>query len=487
MLWYISGMIDRTNSNDPASADKKRTPVRFLLAAAIVTAFVFAFLVPFLGAQNQMSSEEAALLRQFEDVYQFIRDSYVDEVDPKKLFEGAMQGMFESLDDPHSAYLRAEEMRSLTDTTEGQFGGVGLYINKQPADGDRPRYVEVVSPIEGTPAYQAGIRAGDLITAINGESTVPLNIDEVVDKLRGRPGTDVTVTLLRGARTSFDVDITRAIIQVPTVRSSMMPDNIGYLRIVQFTPHTRARVEEALNEFSRAGYSKLIIDLRGNPGGLLNAVVDVSGLFLDGGLVVGTRGRLQSENHRFNARAGSSVPADKDIVILIDRGSASAAEIMAGALGDRDRAVLIGETTYGKGSVQQVRRLPEGGFRLTMSRYYTPNGTYIDKEGVAPHIEILPRRLDDDEQSIAVELLNTNRIRSWTRENSDADASGVEGFIQGLLSEYELPEWFLRQSVRNELNRVRGDDPVYNLEHDIVLQQAVELLLSGEITRRLSR
>ncbi|AFG38802.1 S41 family peptidase [Spirochaeta africana] len=465
-----------------------RTRTRYSAGVAAVLAMVLAavLVVPQIGANNRLSAEETRLLRQFENVYQFIRDSYVDEVEAEKLIRGAMEGMFESLEDPHSAFLSREEMRSLTDTTSGEFGGVGLYINKQPADGDNPRFVEVVSPIEGTPAYHAGVRGGDLIVAINEESTAPLNIDEVVDKLRGRPGTDVTVTIRRGRSSTFDVTLTRDTIQVPTVRRAIMDNGIAYLRIVQFTPHTRERVADALQYFEDAGYQKLIIDLRGNPGGLLNSVVDVSDLFLDEGLVVGTRGRVESENHEFTARRGIAVSDDLETVILIDKGSASAAEIMAGALGDRERAVLIGQTTYGKGSVQQVRGLINGGFRLTMSRYYTPSGTYIDKEGIAPHIEILPPSLEEDEQEVAVELVTSNRVQSWARDNTEAGDAEVAEFIQDLRGEgFELPQWYLERMVDNELIRQRREDPVYNLKHDVVLQQAIELLKSGEIAQRL--
>ncbi len=465
-----------------------RARSRYTTVLAVVTAIILAavLIVPQVGANNQLSAEEARLLQQFESVYQFIRDNYVDEVKAEELMQGAMKGMFDSLDDPHSAYLTQEEMRSLTDTTAGEFGGVGLYINKQPADGDNPRYVEVVSPIESTPAYHAGIRGGDLIVAIEEESTAPLSIDEVVDKLRGRPGTDVVVTIRRGRSSNFDVTLTRDTIQVPTVRHAMMSDGVAYLRIVQFTPYTEERVRSALDFFESEGYDQLIIDLRGNPGGLLNAVVDVSDLFLDEGLVVGTRGRVASENQEFTSSSSTSVPTETEIAVLIDKGSASAAEIMAGALGDRNRAVLIGQQTYGKGSVQQVRGLSNGGFRLTMSRYYTPGGTYIDKKGISPHIEMLPQQLDEEEQEAAVELVTEQTIRTWAQNNTGADSDDIDAFMEELQEQgYELPDWYLESSIDNELARARNDEPVYNLEHDLVLRQAFELMRSGEIGERL--
>lgn len=482
MVCYIGGMMDTQKEYTEIKQWRRRTKVSAALAAVFGIILAAVLIVPTVAANGNLSPEEARLLRQFEEVYGFIRDGYVDEVDPETLITGAMEGMFESLDDPHSAYLSREEMRSLTDTTAGEFGGVGLYINKQPPNGGDPRYVEVVSPIEGTPAYHAGIRGGDLIVAIDGESTESLNIDEVVDTLRGRPQSDVTVTIRRGKADEFDVTLTRDTIEVPTVREAMISDGVAYLRIVQFTPHTAERVEEAIEFFEQEGYRKMIIDLRGNPGGLLNAVVEVSDLFLDGGLVVGTRGRVKSESQRFTVDSGTEVSEDTVIAILIDKGSASASEIMAGALGDRERAVLIGETTYGKGSVQQVRGLLNGGFRLTMSRYYTPDGTYIDKKGIEPHIEMQPPQLSEEEEEAAVELMRENRIGSWAAENSDVSDAEAADFIDALLQEgYDLPRWYLERAVDSELSRQQREDPVYNLEHDVVLRQTLELLQSGEL------
>lgn len=475
------------NRDEQVRTWKARTKYSAGVAGVLAIVLAVLIIVPSLGADSRLSAEETRLLRQFESVYQFIRNSYVDEVEADKLIKGALKGMFESLDDPHSAYLSREEMRSLSDTTSGEFGGVGMYINKQRPDGDAPRYVEVVSPIEGTPAYHAGVRGGDIIIAIDEESTAPLNIDEVVDKLRGRPGTDVLVTIRRGPTATLDVNLTRDTIQVPTVRQALIDNSIGYLRIVQFTPHTRDRVREALHDFSEQGYSQLIVDLRGNPGGLLNAVVEVSDLFLDEGLVVGTRGRVASENHEFNARPGIEVGEDIEIVILIDKGSASAAEIMAGALGDRERALLVGQTTYGKGSVQQVRGLADGGFRLTMSRYYTPSGSYIDNNGIAPHIEMLPPSLSEGEEELAVQLAGEDLILNWAQKNSDADRSDIESYITRLRETgyADLPDWYLERIIDRTLRRQRQEDPVYDLRHDVVLKQALELLQTGEVGRKL--
>ena len=428
------------------------------------------------GSQGASTSSDQAL-RLFEQVYQFIQRNYVDDVDPDVLIEGAMQGMFEALEDPHSAYLDIEEMRSLTDTTSGEFGGVGMYISKPLQPEETTPYIEVVSPIEDTPAYRAGLRAGDRIKEVEGESTAEMSVDDVVNLLRGRPGTEVQVTILRGAELEFPVALERAVIQVPTVKWDMIDEETAFLRIIQFTPYTDERVREAIAEFEDEGYRSLIIDLRSNPGGLLSGVVDVAGLFFDGGLVVETRGRIPSENQRFEADAGQTVPDQVEVVVLIDDGSASAAEILAAALKDRDRATLIGETSYGKGSVQQVRRVGEAGFRLTMSRYFTPAGTNIDHVGVEPNIVVEEPELDEAEQEAYATIREERRIIGFVEEMGEPTAAQIDRFVADLRSEgLPLNERYIRRLVRIEVNRVLNRSEVYDLEYDLVLQRAMQYL-----------
>lgn len=433
--------------------------------------------VPSTDAQGNSSAETDQSFALFEQVYRFVLRNYVDEVDASALIEGALQGMFEALEDPHSAYLDAEQMRGLTDTTSGEFGGVGMYISKPVEDTGRGTWIEVVSPIEDTPAYRAGLRAGDRITAVEGTSTEDLPVDAVVDLLRGRPGTEVNITILRGADLEFPVALERAIIQVPTVKWQMIDEDIAFLRIIQFTPYTDERIAEAIADFDAAGYQSLIIDLRSNPGGLLSGVVDVASLFFDGGLVVETRGRIPSENQEFNARSGQRISDDIEVVVLIDDGSASAAEILAAALKDRDRATLIGQTTYGKGSVQQVRRIGSAGFRLTMSRYYTPSGADIDQVGVDPDIEAAEPELTEGEQESYRLLREQSRIRSFVEATREPSPAEISAFIADLRSEgIELSDRYLRRLIRIEVNRVLNRSEVFDLDFDVVLQRAVEYL-----------
>ncbi|NBF40781.1 MAG: PDZ domain-containing protein [Spirochaetes bacterium] len=451
-------------------------------AALVITLLVV--IVPAAAFGQSSSSEQDRLLDMFEQVFRFVQNNYVDEVEAQKLIEGALEGMFDSLDDPHSAYLSMEEMRDLSDTTQGEFGGVGMYISKQsvPEDSREPAYVEVISPIESTPADRAGLRSGDLIIAIEGETTEDLSIDEVVAQLRGSPGSKVEITIRRGESRSFDVSLTRENIEVPTVRHAMIPENIGYIRIIQFTPYTDDRVTESVKEFENEGYESLIIDLRRNPGGLLPAVVDTADLFFSDGLVVGTRGRSPGENQRFTADNGVDVPREMPVVVLIDEGSASASEILAGALKDRDRAYLIGETTYGKGSVQQVRRITTGGFRLTMSRYYTPSGDYIEKKGIEPDLVVKDPELSDEDLDSLARLQEQGLVEEFVSEYPSPTASQISSFIERLREQdITLSERRIRKLVRDEVHQVNDVTQVYDLEFDIVLQRAVDMLREGEI------
>ncbi len=461
-----------------------------LTGVLVVIVLVFT-ITPSVLAQNY--SETDRVVDVFESVLRFIEQNYVEEVDPDVLLEGALQGMFESLDDPYSAYLDAQDMRGLTDTTSGQFGGVGMYISKQRTDNgdENSGFVEIVAPIEDTPAFRAGIRAGDLIVALKDaaeeefESTEGLSIDEVVNRLRGTPGTEVTIRVRRGSRAVFPVTLERDVIEVPTVKYAMIPGNIGFLRIIQFTPRTAERIEAAIDAFESEDYESMIIDLRSNPGGLLTGVVDVADLFFERGTIVGTSGRMPQENERFTATDGAVVADDIPIVVLIDQGSASAAEILAGALQDRSRAYLIGETTYGKGSVQQVRRLAEGGFRLTMSRYYLPSGRYIDKVGVEPDKVVEPPELTDEQADEYAELIASERVIEFVRANLDPSEAEVEQYVNTLQAEgFELPDRWIELTIRNEVNRQNNTQIVYDLDFDEILQEAIRLLRTGEVSRR---
>jgi len=428
------------------------------------------------NADTQPSQRYTSIIQ---NVFDFIQRHYVDEVDPKVLFEGAMTGMFNALEDPYTSFLAESDMSDLSDTTQGSFGGVGLYITKPVAtkNDTKPPYVEVASPIEDTPGWRAGINPGDLIIEIDGEGTDKLTMDEVLARLRGRPGLDVRLLIRRGDKLEFPVTLTRAVIEVPTTKFDMI-GNIGYLRLISFTPMTASRAREAINNFQSKNYQSLILDLRNNYGGLLNSAVDICSLFLDGGVVVSTKSRIPLENHVFNARRASLVPSDLPVIVLINRGSASASEIVAGALKDRGRAYLVGEKTFGKGSVQQVYPLETVGFKITTSRYYTPSDVNIDKIGIPPDREVkYPEFTDADAEKLTA-LITSNKLADFVKENPEAAAAQIDAFARTLEREYQLDIVLLKRLIRNEQNRTHIA-PVYDLEYDVQLQEAVNILRGG--------
>lgn len=473
---------------------KNRETVTGVIVA--VGIFIFGLVTTFTpvvqAEQNDQVTQQ--YLNRLQYALNFILENYVDEIPPEQLYEGAMKGMFDSLDDPYSYYLTASDMADLTDTTTGQFGGVGLYISRpsrseeesEPANG-RDIYIKVVAPIEDTPAYRAGIHAGDYITEVNDTSTADLTVDEVVEILRGEPGTKVTVTILRGKNIIFDVDLKRAIIEIPTVKYDMIGRDTAYIRIIQFTPYTDDRVKEAINEFSQKGFEHLIIDVRGNPGGLLDSVTETVDLLQTEGTIVSTRSRVPSENEYFLASPDKVVPDDMPIVVLIDEGSASASEILAGALKDTGRGVLIGETSFGKGSVQKIIPFGQSGFKLTISRYYTPSGVNIDKVGIDPHIEVKEPEFTDEENEALKQILEQRLITRYVDENPEASEREKDAFVDRLQDEYNisLDDEVLRKLIRNEFHRRMDFPPVYDLEYDKALLKAVELLRDGTIAEMI--
>ncbi|GHT82650.1 peptidase S41 [Spirochaetia bacterium] len=459
----------------------KTGPIWFAAVLVLSALCIFAS-VPRAVAQGLAQGNDQDSKRYtsiIQNIFDFIQKRYVEDVDPKLLYEGAMSGMFKALGDPYTAFLPESEMNGLNDTTQGNFGGVGLYITKPIAarpDG-RPPFVEVAAPMEDTPGWRAGINPGDLIVAINDEATDALSMDEVLKRLRGTPGVDVRLLIRRGEKLEFPVTLTRAIIEVPTVKHEMIGD-IGYIKLLTFTPMSVDRTREALEEFKGKNYKAFILDLRNNYGGLLNSAVGICDLFLEGGVVVSTKSRIASENAVFTARRGTAVPPAIPMVVLINRGSASASEIVAGALKDRGRAYLVGEKSYGKGSVQQVYPLEKSGFRITTARYYTPSDVNIDKIGIPPDREVLFPEFSDAEAEKLNTLIADNRIPAFVEANPGAAAEKTDAFARELRDEYGIGLPLLRRLIRNEQNRT-AIAPVYDLEYDVQLQEAVNILQKG--------
>ena len=454
----------------------------------IVTVAILALASPSLLAEST-AAETQEYLSMFSFLFKYVQENYVENLSPEELYTGAVKGLFESLDDPYSVYLSKNDMQLLKNTTTGRFGGVGLIISKPDPSLELeptprrpfPQFVEVVSPIEGAPAYKAGIHAGDYIIEVEGESTEELSLDEVVDRLKGVPGTEVNVRIQRRQTITFDVSITRAIIEVPTMKRDMIGE-IGYLRIIDWTPYTDDRIREAFDYFEENDYNALIVDVRGNPGGLLDSVVDVSDLFLASGTIVSTRSRIQSENKVFTADPSVELPLSMPLVVLVDKGSASASEIFAGAMKDSERGYLIGETTYGKGSVQWVREFGETGFKLTIARYYTPSGVSVDEVGVEPDLLIPPDELSEAEQEALQKVFEENMIVNFVAENPSESEAATIRFVNRLQQDgIELNDQDLKLLIRNEYNRRMDFPPVYDLEFDEVLRTSVDMIRNGEL------
>jgi len=323
-------------------------------------------------------------LRIFTKVYSGVRASYIEDIDDATLLEYAIKGILSELD-PHSAYLDANKYDSLQVQTSGEFGGLGIEIGME--DG----YVKVISPIDDTPAAKAGIETGDLIIKIDGNSIKGMTLSESIEKMRGETGTEIVITVVRdGVEQPFDVSIVRDVIKVRSVRSGVRDDHYGYIRIAQFQLNTGEDVINAFDEIKEASpdLRGIILDLRNNPGGVLAAAIDVSDAFLENGKIVYTEGRLKGSNREYFAHTGD-ISNGLPIVVLINDGSASASEIVAGALQDQDRALILGTRSFGKGSVQSVIPVTDDrAVKLTTALYYTPNGRSIQAQGIEPDITV---------------------------------------------------------------------------------------------------
>ena len=327
-------------------------------------------------------------LRVFVEAFTQISDTYVEEIDDRTLLEEAVKGLLSRLD-PHSSYLDQEALKALQETTAGNYGGLGIEVDMQ--DG----FIKVIAPMDDTPASRAGIASGDLIIQLDGMPVKSMNIDEAIEVMRGEPGSEITLSVIKaGAATPTDIIITREVIKVASVRHRHLEAGYAYLRIAQFQETTGEEVRAALQALEQeAALKGLVIDLRNNPGGLLLAAVSVSDIFIDEGLIVYTQGRTEDTNLRYHATRPELVQ-EVPIVVLVNGGSASAAEIVAGALQDHGRAVVMGTTSFGKGSVQTIVPLGDDqAIKLTTARYYTPRGRSIQAEGIVPDIRVAPSRV----------------------------------------------------------------------------------------------
>lgn len=363
-------------------------------------------------------------LRTFADVFNHIRHSYVEEIDDKTLLEHAIRGMLEGLD-PHSTYLDADSFDDLQSSTTGEFGGLGLEV------GIENGFVKVIAPIDDTPAQKAGVKSGDLIIKLDGKAVKGMSLNDAVNMMRGKRGTKIDLTIVReGLRKPIELTITRDIIKVVSVRSKILTPGFGYVRIAQFQSKTGKEFRKVVNKLlaSEENLKGLVLDLRNNPGGILQASVEVVDALLDGGLIVYTEGRISQAETKYHATE-NDISNGIPVVVLINEGSASASEIVAGALQDHHRAVIMGTDSFGKGSVQTVVPLSEKrAIKLTTARYFTPNGRSIQAEGISPDITVKRAKIEELEEGkrfkeadLQGHLSNESKQKSKTGKNASSD------------------------------------------------------------------
>lgn len=383
-------------------------------------------------------------LRNFSDIFSRIKSDYVEDVEDKTLLENAIKGMLTGLD-PHSTYLNPDEYKELRIGTSGQFGGLGIQVGME--DG----FVKVISPIDDTPAFRAGVEAGDLIIRLDDQSVKGMTLNDAVKVMRGTPGSDIELTIVReGEDKPLTIKVTRDIIKVESVKNRMLDPGYGYVRVTNFQSKTARDLLQAINDLKKENgdaLKGLVLDLRNNPGGVLNAAADVSDLFINKGKLVYTEGRIENSHFEFNAKPGdilNGVP----MVVLINGGSASASEIVAGALQDHSRAVVMGSKSFGKGSVQTIQELRSGGaVKITTARYFTPSGRSIQGEGITPDILLGKFTVTESEKEtvsrikesdLGGHISNPNKTDEQIQEDAKEDAKEDKKVLASV--DYQLHE-----------------------------------------------
>jgi carboxyl-terminal processing protease len=460
----------------------RETQFSFCIKYYSLLIFIPVFLVFFFSIMQLEASEDVESLSEdknnyqslkiFSEVLSLIETNYVEKVDSQKLIEGSIHGLLKSLD-PHTSYMTPDVFQEMKIQTSGKFGGLGIEVSV------RDGVLTVISPIDGTPAFEAGVLAKDKIVKIEDESTLDMSLRDAVSLLRGEVGTSVNITIIRnGLKAPLLVNISREVIKVQSVKKKIYDNNIGYIKIRSFSNNTSSDLDNALSFFRNKNITKLILDVRNNPGGLLNQAVEVSDRFLGNeNLIVYTKGRTEEQNMRFTTHNKTEY-VDYPMIVLVNGGSASASEIVAGALQDLDRAVVLGTPTFGKGSVQTIIPLSDGSaVRLTTARYYTPSGKIIQENGIIPDIimenkPLLNIKKNNDEAN--KEPNEKEKIRKFLRERdlkkhlkgkTSIDGSEINDQIKSNAPEEEQKEIELKK----------------DLEIDDQLRHAVSLLSGWDI------
>jgi carboxyl-terminal processing protease len=422
-----------------------------------------------------------AHLRLFNEVFNLLRTEYYDEtkVQPEKLIPGAIGGMIGTLGDPHTSYFSKEDFDELKTDTRGEFGGLGIVI------GLRDEWITVIAPIDDTPAFRAGVLAGDRIVEIDGEPTKGFTTMDAVKRLRGEVGTQVTIKVQRRSKNQpVSFTITRGVIKLETVKSTVIDDEIGYIRISQFSEPTAAAMREHIAALKEKGTRSMIVDLRNNPGGLLNSAIEISDMFLEKGIIVSTKGRDPSQNQEFRAHSGAEV-AGIPLIVMVNEGSASGSEIFAGAIKDNKRGLLVGGKTFGKGSVQTVRELPEGaGIRITTALYYTPSGVSIHEQGIMPDEEVKAIEITPEELEAIEKLEGGDLLQIFVKDHGTYTEADLDAFIGKLAkNDMAIRPIIIRRLIKNEREKLQIPDLI-DLDYDLQLNHAVNMLKSDGTIRK---
>ncbi|RMH57896.1 MAG: S41 family peptidase [Candidatus Hydrogenedentota bacterium] len=453
----------------------------FLLSAAAIAILLGLQISDVSRFKAQQADFDASLreMQVFVEAYRIVQADFADttKLDPKSLIQGSIRGMLKTLGDPHTRYIPPRDAREMMVETQGEFGGIGIHIAMEEGR------LTVISPVEGTPAWRGGVEAGDIIYKIDGDTTEDMTLDEAVSILRGPPGTPVTIEVLRrGVKKPIPIKLVREVIRVKSVRGKRYK-GVGYIRISQFTEHTAEELDNALAEVGE-NVEGLILDLRNNPGGVLTGAIAVANRFLDTGIIVSIKARDPKQSVTYYASPQTPITR-LPVVVLVNAGSASASEIVSGAIRDNHRGILVGVKTYGKGSVQTVENLPDGSrIALTTARYFTPSGVSIHGIGIQPDSEVKMPELSDTDKKGLLALNDTFLVRdfAWGKDTyTKEDVAALQKVLRkaGIILSDEIAEWRL---VR-ELAR-RHADAVYLVPHlDPQLQKALDLIHAGAVVR----
>ena len=416
---------------------------------------------------------EPSLRELYNTVLYHLKNDYVEEITEEDLWFGAIRGLLSSTKDAHTRFMTPDEFNELDIETRGNFGGLGIEISL------RDGVLTVVSPIEGTPAMRAGLKPADKIIKINKESTQDMSLAEAVKRMRGKPGTSVNITVLHlDDPEPADYDIVREIIKIKVVSSGMIKgEKIGYVKLKQFSKTSPADMARRIDDLKKQGATSLILDLRWNPGGLLDAAFKISNFFIKEGTIVSTKGRKKGGNQVFRAHASNAILPSLPIVVLVNEGSASASEIVTGAIKDHKRGTIVGTKTFGKGSVQRVIPLMHRtGIALTIQKYYTPSGESIHKKGIIPNHIVESLKFTTQDKRNYKEIREKKLVKTFTKKNKEYNNATVKKFKELLKTkDLKLSDFAVRMLLKQTINEYKPRE-LYDLEFDVQLKKAIEIL-----------